>query len=66
VGPPPEGDRGQKRFDVLDVDGIASPGERLEPGKVYINKQTPVNTTDTLANPENIPESGTWLRHLSP
>jgi DNA-directed RNA polymerase III subunit RPC2 len=39
------------------VDGIASPGERVEPGKVYINKQTPINTTDTLANPDNIPES---------
>ncbi|ELR20086.1 DNAdirected RNA polymerase, beta subunit [Acanthamoeba castellanii str. Neff] len=57
VGPPPENDRGQKRFDCLDVDGIASPGERVEPGKVYINKQTPINTTDTLANPDNIPES---------
>ncbi len=42
---------------MLDADGICSPGERVEPGKVYVNKQTPINTTDTLANPDNIPES---------
>jgi len=58
VGPPPESDKGQKRFDLLDIDGITCPGERVEPGKVYVNKQTPTNTTDALANPENMPESG--------
>jgi DNA-directed RNA polymerase III subunit RPC2 len=30
------------------MDGLARPGERIQPGDVYINKQTPTNTTDQL------------------
>ncbi|KAJ1916405.1 DNA-directed RNA polymerase III complex subunit Rpc2 [Mycoemilia scoparia] len=33
------------KFEALDRDGLASPGERLMPGHTLINKQSPVNTT---------------------
>ena len=36
----------QKRYDILEADGIAGVGERVEQGDVYINKQTPVNAND--------------------
>ncbi|KAL6041665.1 DNA-directed RNA polymerase III subunit RPC2 [Balamuthia mandrillaris] len=57
VPPPDESTRPVKRYDILDTDGICRPGERIEPGKIYINKQTPANTIDTLASLENIPDS---------
>lgn len=47
-----------KRYEKLDSDGIISPGERISPGDIYINKQTPLNTTDALANPDKIADSG--------
>ncbi|SJX66214.1 probable DNA-directed RNA polymerase III, 130 KD subunit [Sporisorium reilianum f. sp. reilianum] len=36
----------QKRYDILEADGIAGVGERVEQGDVYVNKQTPVNAND--------------------
>ena len=33
------------KFEVLDHDGIGSPGERLINGQIYINKQIPVPST---------------------
>lgn len=36
------------RFRVLDSDGLASPGEFIRPGDVYINMQRPTNTRDPL------------------
>lgn len=57
VPPPDEGDRAVKRHDKLDEDGICMPGEELAPGDVFINKQTPTNTSDTLVNTEVMPDS---------
>jgi len=37
-----------ERFKVLDRDGLASPGEFIRPGDVYINMQRPTNTRDPL------------------
>jgi DNA-directed RNA polymerase III subunit RPC2 len=34
-----------QRFEVLDVDGIGSPGERLVSGQCYVNKQSPSGGT---------------------
>ena len=36
----------QKRYDILEADGIAGVGERVEQGDVYVNKQTPINAND--------------------
>lgn len=40
-----------KRFEILDIDGLARPGERVDPDDVYINKQSP---KDTVTNTVNI------------
>lgn len=66
IVPPPEEPPNKKstkrsRFDILDDDGIASPGLPIAAGDVYINKQTPVNTQNPLPNLDNLPDSGTEL-----
>lgn len=38
-----------KRYDILQADGIAGVGERVDPGDVYVNKQTPTNANDNSA-----------------
>eukprot|EP00005_Dracoamoeba_jomungandri_P006609 CAMPEP_0174279002 /NCGR_PEP_ID=MMETSP0439-20130205/61792_1 /TAXON_ID=0 /ORGANISM="Stereomyxa ramosa, Strain Chinc5" /LENGTH=290 /DNA_ID=CAMNT_0015371477 /DNA_START=452 /DNA_END=1321 /DNA_ORIENTATION=- len=53
------------RYEKLDIDGIVSPGERLEPGDIYINKQTPQNTSDTLSNLDVLPETAFQATPLS-
>jgi DNA-directed RNA polymerase III subunit RPC2 len=45
------------RHRLLDGDGIASVGERIRPGDVYVNKQSPSNTRDPLPNPQAMPDS---------
>jgi DNA-directed RNA polymerase III subunit RPC2 len=40
-----------KRFEILDDDGLARPGERVDPDDVYVNKQSP---KDTVTNTVNI------------
>jgi len=49
--------RPQGKFKLLDKDGIACVGEVIQPGDVYINKQSPINTRDPVANPNNTPDS---------
>ena len=44
----PQPGRIPERCRVLDRDGLASPGEFIRPGDVYINMQRPVNTRDPL------------------
>jgi DNA-directed RNA polymerase III subunit RPC2 len=62
IVPPPEvppSKRGQKtKYDILDEDGIASPGSPISAGDIYINKQTPTNTRDAVSNVDNLPDSG--------
>mmetsp|Transcript_28385 Transcript_28385/g.45985 ORF Transcript_28385/g.45985 Transcript_28385/m.45985 type:complete len:1140 (+) Transcript_28385:58-3477(+) len=58
VGPPPNEDpRRTKKLQIIDDDGICAPGEIIHPGDVYINKQTPLNTTDTVSAPDALPDS---------
>jgi len=33
-----------QKYDIIDGDGLA--GERVDPGDVYFNKQTPTNAND--------------------
>ncbi|KAI0316968.1 beta and beta-prime subunits of DNA dependent RNA-polymerase [Amylostereum chailletii] len=35
-----------KKYDIIQLDGLAGVGERVDPGDVYINKQTPTNAND--------------------
>ncbi|KAG1774746.1 beta and beta-prime subunits of DNA dependent RNA-polymerase [Suillus placidus] len=36
----------QKKYDIVQLDGLAGVGERVDPGDVYVNKQTPTNAND--------------------
>ncbi|TCD62821.1 DNA-directed RNA polymerase III core subunit ret1 [Steccherinum ochraceum] len=36
----------QKKYDIIQADGLAGVGERVDPGDVYVNKQTPTNAND--------------------
>lgn len=36
----------QKKYDIVQADGLAGVGERVDPGDVYINKQSPTNAND--------------------
>jgi len=54
----PPNRRGQRsKWDILDDDGLASPGLPIQVGDVYINKQIPTNTRDPLINVDNLPDS---------
>lgn len=58
VGPPLGPDRKPAgRFRLLDKDGIAAPGQSLQPTDIYINKQMPTNTRDPITNPQSMPDS---------
>jgi DNA-directed RNA polymerase III subunit RPC2 len=35
-----------KKYDSIQSDGLPGVGERVDPGDVYINKQTPANAND--------------------
>ncbi|GAA5973592.1 hypothetical protein JCM11641_007140 [Rhodosporidiobolus odoratus] len=45
---PPKGENGEvmPRYGILDTDGLAHVGEQVNPGQIYINKQTPSNAHD--------------------
>lgn len=47
-----------EKFSVLEADGIAGVGERIAPGQVYINKQTPTNANSDLSVGVNPLEAG--------
>ncbi|KAJ2589087.1 DNA-directed RNA polymerase III complex subunit Rpc2 [Coemansia sp. RSA 1797] len=55
TGPPtmPDGTV-PKRFQHINDDGIAPPGERLENGLIYLYKQTPVDTVNEQKNVDGI------------
>ncbi|KAI0052502.1 beta and beta-prime subunits of DNA dependent RNA-polymerase [Auriscalpium vulgare] len=36
----------QKKYDIIQLDGLAGVGERVDPGDVYVNKQSPSNAND--------------------
>jgi DNA-directed RNA polymerase III subunit RPC2 len=43
---PVENGQIHKKYDIIQPDGLAGVGERVDPGDVYINKQTPANSND--------------------
>ena len=45
---PPKAENGEvlPRYGILDLDGLAHVGEQVNPGQIYINKQTPANAND--------------------
>eukprot|EP00002_Diphylleia_rotans_P011026 TRINITY_DN2189_c0_g1_i1.p1 TRINITY_DN2189_c0_g1~~TRINITY_DN2189_c0_g1_i1.p1 ORF type:complete len:798 (+),score=130.37 TRINITY_DN2189_c0_g1_i1:142-2535(+) len=57
VAPPDLTGVRKKAYQALDSDGICRVGDRVHPGDIYINKQTPTNTGDPLTNPDSLPDS---------
>jgi DNA-directed RNA polymerase III subunit RPC2 len=45
------------KYRVIDSDGLPNVGMKIEDGEILVNKESPQNTMDTMANPEN-PEGG--------
>jgi DNA-directed RNA polymerase III subunit RPC2 len=40
----------QKKYEIIETDGLAGVGERVNPGDVFVNKQTPTNANDNSFN----------------
>nr|WCZ58372.1 RNA polymerase III subunit RPC2 [Paratrimastix eleionoma] len=64
VAPPPERTGGastnsgrDNRYRALEEDGICAVGERVMPGDIYVNKQSPLNTNETMSNTENLADT---------
>lgn len=55
-----------KRYEVIDADGLGGPGERLESGDVYINKQSPSETKELSVDPTKMTYKSTPMSYKSP
>ncbi|KAF7297157.1 DNA-directed RNA polymerase subunit beta [Mycena indigotica] len=57
-----------KKYDIIQADGLAGVGERVDPGDVYINKQTPTNSTDNsfTGQAAAVPYRNTPMSYKSP
>ncbi|KAJ7762756.1 hypothetical protein DFH07DRAFT_813352 [Mycena maculata] len=68
--PSDENNPGQvaKKYDIIQLDGLAGVGERVDPGDVYINKQSPTNATDNSFNGQaaSVPYKNTPMTYKSP
>ncbi|KAJ7279043.1 hypothetical protein C8J57DRAFT_1712962 [Mycena rebaudengoi] len=68
--PQDENNPGQvaKKYDIIQLDGLAGVGERVDPGDVYVNKQSPTNATDNSFNGQaaTVPYKNTPMTYKSP
>ena len=48
--PEEEGSAAHNRYGAIQADGLAGPGERVEAGDIFVNKQTPANAADNNFN----------------
>ncbi|KAJ3509908.1 hypothetical protein NLJ89_g4971 [Agrocybe chaxingu] len=57
-----------KKYDIIQLDGLAGVGERVDPGDVYVNKQTPSNAADNTFTGQaaSVPYKNTPLTYKSP
>ncbi|KAF8622616.1 hypothetical protein AX15_006873 [Amanita polypyramis BW_CC] len=57
-----------KKFDIVQMDGLAGVGERVDPGDVYVNKQSPTNATDNTFTGQaaSVPYKNAPLTYKSP
>ncbi|KAH6911964.1 DNA-directed RNA polymerase [Coprinopsis sp. MPI-PUGE-AT-0042] len=58
----------QKRYDIVQADGLPGVGERVDPGDVYVNKQTPTNSADNsfTGQAASVPYKNAPLSYKSP
>ncbi|KAJ7619526.1 hypothetical protein FB45DRAFT_931011 [Roridomyces roridus] len=68
--PPDENNSGQvaKKYDIIQMDGLAGVGERVDPGDVYVNKQSPTNAADNSFSGQaaTVPYRNTPMTYKSP
>ncbi|KAF8235853.1 beta and beta-prime subunits of DNA dependent RNA-polymerase [Tricholoma matsutake] len=57
-----------KKYDIIQLDGLAGVGERVDPGDIYINKQSPTNATDNTFTGQaaSVPYKNTPMTYKSP
>jgi hypothetical protein len=57
-----------KKYDIIQSDGLAGVGERVDPGDVYVNKQSPTNATDNTFTGQaaSVPYKNAPLSYKSP
>ncbi|KAF7320895.1 DNA-directed RNA polymerase subunit beta [Mycena chlorophos] len=57
-----------KKYDIIQADGLAGVGERVDPGDVYVNKQSPTNSTDNsfTGQAAAVPYRNTPMTYKSP
>jgi len=57
-----------KKYDIIENDGLAGVGERVDPGDVYVNKQSPANASDNTftGQPATAPYKNSPLTYKSP
>ena len=65
---PMENGQISKKYDIIQPDGLAGVGERVDPGDVYINKQTPVNANDNsfTGQASTVPYKNSPMTYKSP
>lgn len=58
----------QKRYDIVQLDGLPGVGERVDPGDIYVNKQSPTNATDNsfTGQAASVPYKNAPLSYKSP
>jgi DNA-directed RNA polymerase III subunit RPC2 len=58
----------QKKYDIIQLDGLAGVGERVDPGDIYVNKQTPTNANDNTFTGQaaTVPYKNTPMSYKSP
>ena len=57
-----------KKYDIIEEDGVAGVGERVDPGDIYINKQTPTNANDNsfTGQASTVPYKNAPMTYKSP
>lgn len=57
-----------KKYDIIEEDGLAGVGERVDPGDIYINKQTPTNANDNsfTGQASTVPYKNAPMTYKSP
>jgi DNA-directed RNA polymerase III subunit RPC2 len=58
----------QKKYNIIQMDGLAGVGERVDPGDVFVNKQTPTNANDNAftGHVAAVPYKNTPMSYKSP
>lgn len=57
-----------KKYDIIQSDGLAGVGERVDPGDVFVNKQSPSNANDNTftGQASTVPYRNTPMSYKSP